>query len=315
MANRDIINTLLKQELLDNIFPDVFRVYNAKLKRHNAYMVVIGGVSVEMCARLDENAQRFLKNVFSEDVDIKIVIDDHDADRNAVHNLRKDFVSMVIKKLRKFVKHHQRDWDKSINVQIVLDESLLNHKIAAVRNARVSSIAVEYIETKFRVKYPLVDTTFFSKESTAHFDVYRRIANSTHPVPFYVKNYVHYATCHYMMYDTCRMLIDRANYLREKKTLFALMKFTKYVIKFMSLYVLRKKIAELPKELMYIYDEAHATLRQINTFKLKKGFRKMTDVKYDDVYVDNVVSKLDTILKSSDMKQLIRAINKLPTMA
>lgn len=312
MANRDIINSILKMHLLDVVLPKVFKSYNNKLAKHNAYMVIIGGVSVEMCAATDKNAQLFLRDVFSEDVDIKLVLEnDENVDKDAILDIRQKFITTIVRRLKSFVKKNQHEWDRTIAVNIVLDDSLMKHHIASVRNAMVLSVAIEYVESKFRIRYPLMDTTFFSKSIAAHFDIYKNMLKSQTHVPYYTAKNVNFATCQYMMYDTCRMLIERAQYLREKRTLFALMKFTKYVIKFMSLYVLRKRIMALPNELLNIYDKSHKTLLSINKFKLKKGFKKMHDVKYDMTYVENVISGLDTILQSSDMNQLVKAIKRM----
>lgn len=312
MANRDIINQVLKKYLLDVVFPKSFKKYSDMLwKKHRSYMVIIGGVSVEMCARLDTTAQSFLKSVFSEDIDIKLVVANINADYEAIHELRLKFVNDVIKRLSKYIMSHKKEWDASIDINVHIDDALLNHKIDAVANARVVSIGVEYVEGKYHTIYPLVDTTFFTEASTPHFGVFQKIMKSKTPVPYYVANGVNYANCEYMMYDNCRMLVDRASYLKEKKSLFALMKFTKYIIKFMSLYVLRKKVEHLPTPLLEIYDEAYYVLKKINTFKLKNGFKQMYSIKYDSKYVDMIVSRLETIIKASDMKSLIKAATSI----
>lgn len=311
MANREVINSILKEHMLTRILPDIFKEGNKELKKQGAYMVVVGGVSVEMCAQLDDTAQNFLKDVFSEDVDIKIVLQSDDANQELIHEVRMAYVRKMIRKLRSFVKRNKRKWDNTIDVKVILDETLLNHNLPTIRNARVVSVAVEYVESKKRITYPLIDTTFFDKSITPHFQIYKKVIKSQNIIPYYISNHVYYATCQYMMYDTCRMLIDRANYLKEKKTLFALMKFTKYVIKFMSLYVLRNQVKELPEELTKIYNDAHMTLLHINTIKLKQGFKNMKNIKYDHIYIDQAVSRLDTIIRSSNMKQLIKAIHSL----
>ena len=309
MANRDIVNNILKQHMLDVVLPKVLPKYNAKLKHHDAFMVIIGGVSVEMCARLDKNAAAFLKNVFSEDIDIKIVVNDEKADSAAlekVHEVRMKFVDAVMRKLRRFIKEHTGEWDRSMKINVILDDSLLNHQVQHVRDSKVVGIGIDYVETKYRVRYPLVDTSLYTHK-THYYNMYRDMMKADERVPHYEVNGVTFASCEYMMFDNCRMLVERANYLKEKKSLFALMKFTKYVIKFMSLYVLRKQLKQLPKRLLVIYEDAYKTLRSINTFKLKNGFKKMYSVKYDESYVNKVVSKLETLLRASNMKGLMKA--------
>lgn len=297
MDNFHSINTLLKNHLLDTVFPTLFPKFNKMLSRYSAYMVVIGGVSVEMCAKLDNAASSFLHNVFSDDVDIKIVIEDDNANNNDIHEIRLSFISKVIAELQKFVSKHR------LGVDVFTDTSLLDHKVEAVKNARVVSIAIANTEESAS----LVDTTFFSKQSTHHYHVYKSIMHSKHHVPYYLANKVAYATCDYMMFDTCRMLVDRANYLKETRSLFALMKFTKYVVKFMSLYVLRKKIKTLPSYLSVIYNEAYTTLRKINMIKLRKNFKHTKPIKYDLAIVEKHISYLDNILKASNMRRLIKA--------
>lgn len=299
---------ILKQYVLESIFPKVLPKYNKMmLKEHNAYIVVIGGVSVEMCARLNPTAKQFLKNVFSEDVDIKIVVEDPKADLVAIDQIRMALIRNVMKKLRKFVKEAHREWDKSITTTIKLDTSLLNHKVDTVRKGQIVSIAIEFNEGKYRTEYPLLDSSFFTPDGKPFFYDFQRMMKTEYPIPFYEVNGTSFASCEYMLYDNCRMLVERANYLKEKQTLYALMKFIKHVIKFMSLYVLRKKIKKLPKQLEKIYDDAYKILRRINTFKLKNGMKQMQQIKYDGYYVDSIVSKLDTILQAYDMRSLIKA--------
>lgn len=310
MANRDKINMILKQHILETIFPKILPKYNKMLvQNHNAYIVVIGGVSVEMCARLDPTAQAFLKNVFSEDVDIKIVIKNKKADLHGIHEIRMALLKDTMRRLRSFVNKAKLGWDESINTNIKLDTSLLNHKVESVRKGRIASINIEFSEGKIenKIAYPLLDTSFFAQINKPFFHDFQRFMKTDVPIPFYEVNGINFASCEYMLYDNCRMLVERANYLKEKQSLYALMKFIKLVIKFMSLYVLRKKIKKLPKELDNIYEDAYIILRRINIFKLKSGMRKMHQIKYDMHYVDSIVSKLDTILKAYDMRSLIKA--------
>jgi len=295
------INTILKDHLLSNIFPKLFPKFNKMLAPYSAYMVVIGGVSVEMCAKLDKVAMTFLQNIFTDDVDIKIVIEDDKVNLNDIHELRLLFIRKIIQELEIFVAKHY------LGIDVFVDTSLLDHKVEAVRNARVVSIAIANSEKSAS----LVDTTFYSKQSTPHYHVFKSIMHSKHHVPFYLVNRVAYATCEYMMFDTCRMLVDRANYLKETRSIFALMKFTKYVVKFMSLYVLRKKIKALPSNLSVIYDEAYATLQKLNMIKLRNNFNRKKSVKYDSAVVEKHIKVLDSILKASNMRRLVKAASHI----
>lgn len=311
MANRDIINDILKTHLLNDIFPRVMKIYNKKLHAHDAYMVIVGGLSVEMCAKLDDKAKVFLNNVFSEDIDIKIVVNNSDKRPLSVIDeiaaIRLGFLKELVVKLNNFIYKNKSQWDPTINLNVKLDMILLDHPVESVANAKVVSIVVEYIESKTHIEYPLVDTTIFTHLAGNHYFTVKKLLKSDDYVPYNVIDNVYYAHCTYMLFDNCRMLVERAQYLKEKKSLFALMKFTKYVIKFMSLYVIKKKIPALPKELEIIYDQAYAILQEINAFKIANGFKKMYRIKYDDVYISNVIKMLDDILKASNMKSIIKA--------
>jgi hypothetical protein len=303
---RDEINMDLKHILLETVFPSKCEKYNKQFAKYGATMVVIGGVSVEMCADMDEDARHFLHNVFSEDVDIKIVAT-KDINKKKIHKLRMNFLTEIKLSLETFIKDYTSE-----RIQVRIDDSLMYHKIDKVRSAMVVSVAVDYYDKNNEyVSYPLLDTSLFSKTSTAHYDVYKKILHTKVIVPFYTKDNVNYASCEYMMFDTCRMLIEKANYLREKRSMFALMKFTKYVIKFMSLYVLvGKNNKQMPKELMNIYHRAYKVLQKINTFKIKHGFKEMHNIKYNEAYIKNTTHVLSTILKSKNINDLVKAANQ-----
>ena len=309
MANRQFINLLLKDQLLNTILPRLFHKYNNECQKHRAYMVVIGGISVEMCAKLDETSLKFLKNVFSEDVDIKLVVNQN-GNIDKLHKVRMRFIKRVVRELNAFIDSHKYDWDASISMKIQIDTSLLQHNIDTVRASKIVGIVVDYTETRFRTSFSLLDTSLFTNH-VPHYSVYRDTMKVKELVPYYTSKNVNYASCEYMMYDNCRMLIDRANYLKTKKTLFALMKFIKYVIKFMALYVLRKKIKSLPPQLNKIYEDAYVILTNINTFKIKNGFNKLHDVKYNQQYIDQVVSNLDVLLKASSLSKLIKSLKSI----
>lgn len=302
---RDDINMSLKQYLVDRVFPKVFKKYDEKMKKYGGYMVIIGGVSVEMCVDTDENARHFLENVFSEDVDIKVVIE-RNQHVEKIHQLRINMLNKVKLHLDKYIVELNNSLHDT-KIKTILDESLLVHKLAKVRAPRVVSLSVVYSSKNDTVMYPLLDTSIFSKEATHHFTTYKTMVNARAIVPYYTKNNINYATCEYMMYDTCRMLIDKANYLKEKRTLFALMKFTKYVLKFMSLYVLRGHMKELPSNLVDIYDKSYNVLKNINMYKLKNGFKKMHTVKYSITHVERTIKSLERILKAKDIQKLVKA--------
>lgn len=302
---RDEINMDLKHALLEKVFPNICENFNKQFAKYGATLVVIGGVSVEMCANMDEHAKYFLHNVFSEDVDIKIV-STKDNYKEKVHKLRMKFLTLIKTSLEEIIKQYDE------RIQVRIDDNLMYHKIEKVRTAMVVSVAIDYYDKSNQVvTYPLLDTSLFSKSSTSHYDVYKRILHTKANVPFYTKDNVNYASCEYMMFDTCRMLIDKANYLREKRSMFALMKFTKYVIKFMSLYILvGKRNKQMPKELLNIYHRAYRVLQKINVFKIEHGFKEMHNIKYNEKYIKHTTRVLSIILKSKNINDLVRAANE-----
>ena len=309
MANRDLVNTILKQHLLENILPKLFVKYNNQVAKYNAYLVVIGGLSVEMCARLNKDAQIFLKNVFSEDIDIKAVCKKN-SNISRISSIRHKFLLDVIKELEKFINVNKSRWDKTIILNVELDTSLMTHAAQAVKDAQVMNITIDYTESSYRTQFSILDTSLFTPK-VHHYNVYKSLVGGTLNVPYYTENNINFATCDYMMYDNCRMMIDRSRYLKEKRSMFAMLKFIKYVIKFMSLYILRNKISKLPSHLQEIYSKAYLVLKKLNTHRLKKGLKDLYKIKYDEEYVDHIISVLDTLIKASKMKHIMKAIETM----
>lgn len=313
-VSRDIIHAQLRKFLLTNVLPRLFLKYKRAFSRHNFYMVVIGGMSVERCANLKRSSRRFIRDIFSEDIDIKCVfkkpvknLEDDLVER--VHKVRMDFLQDAIAEMK--LRVARMKFDEGVMVQVELDDSLMASTVEKVRLAQVVGINIHYIENQRRVETPILDTTLYNSHSSGHYTNYKKIAKTKLPIPYVVYKDVPFATCDYCYYDTVRMFLDRVEYFREKKSMYGLMKFYRNVVKFMSLYVLRHRIKNLPPKLNKIYQDVHAALMNVDLVRIQSGFRKeLSGIKYDEEFVSKVVTILKDVIDAVVVEDIIRSTVK-----
>jgi len=304
----------LRKHLLNKILPGLFQKYKARFSRNDFYMVVVGGMSVERCANLSRASSRFLRDIFSEDIDIKCVfkkkvhtVDDESIQR--VHEVRMDFLSDVVSEMKVHI--GKMRFDEGVQVQVEIDDSLLASTLDKIQSIKVVGINIHYIEHQRRFETPILDTSLYTSVAPAHFEKFRSITHGKLPIPVSVNNGVAFATCDYCYYDTVRMFLDRIEYFKEKKSVFALMKFYRNVVKFMSLYVLRHKIKNLPDKLHKIYSEVHSALMKLDLIRIKKGFRReLSAAKYDEEFVSKIVNIMRDVLEAVDVEDIIRTTVK-----
>jgi hypothetical protein len=271
--------------MLGTILPSL-NEFNIELKKCEAYMTIIGGISVEMCARLNSRAPRYLSNIASEDIDLKFVVPNVKHIK-AVTAIRMRFLKKALSLLQDYIR--ARGYS---TVSASINTSLLKHKLRKVRDINVASIHLHIGNTT----YELLDTGLYYNR-VPYYGHFKKIADSKQPIPFTTHNFVNFTTCEYMLYDTCRMLVDSSQYLQESKSMIAMFKFNKYIAKFMALYVVLNK-TDLPKKLRELYDGALVILKSINLVKLKGDIKK-SKVRYDDIYINRIIADLGLVLHSS----------------
>jgi hypothetical protein len=314
-GGRDAVHTEIRKYLMNVILPQLFKKYAKLFSKNKFYMVVIGGMSVERCANLSRPSRRFLRDIFSEDIDIKCVFLRNvksldDAYVLKVHKIRMDFIQDVIDSLK--IQVAQIQFDEGVQVQAEIDDSLLASTVDKVRLSQVVGININYTENQRRFDTPILDTSLYnSLSSPLYFDKYKHMTNSKTPIPYVIHDGVPYATCNYCYYETVRLFLDRIEYFAEKKSMYALMKFYRNVVKFMSLYVMRHKINSLPPKLHKIYTEVHGVLKKIDLQRIQSGFRKeLSGIKYEEEYVKKVVGILKEVIDAVKVEDIIRSTVK-----
>lgn len=314
-GGRDIVHTQLRKYLLREILPGLFLKYKNKFARNHFYMVVIGGMSVERCANLSRTSRRFLRDVFSEDIDIKCVFkrpvaSPDDPLVNKVHGIRMDFLGDVIAGLK--LKIARMKFDEGVMVQVEIDDSLMASTVEKVKLSQVVGINIHYIENQRRFETPILDTTLYnSYSSPLYYDAYRMVAKTRMPIPYIAYKGINYSTCDYSYYETVRLFLDRIEYFREKKSMYGLMKFYRNVVKFMSLYVLRHRVKALPANLYKIYQEVHGALMNIDLVRIQNGFRKeLSGIKYDQDFVVKITTILKEVIEAVEVEDIIRSTVK-----
>lgn len=268
----EFIHEKMRQHLLDRILPSLFPTFVKSLKPLDAYPVVIGGTLIQRCAKQSAEAHRIIEDLLTEDIDMKVVVtrpiaDNHDPVIPRIDAARHEFIHQVINKLDAYAKVISKE-NPDILVSVQESQKLLNIPLEFIARIRVLEIEVTYIEASKSTTLPILDLGLFTTFSVPeHYSMYMDFNKTVKlPVPYVSVNKILYATCNYAYFDTIRMLVDRAKYFEEKKTMYALMKFARYVVKFMCLYVLieHKSIRDVDDDVRQVYEKAHDILKNIN---------------------------------------------------
>jgi hypothetical protein len=313
----EYLHDKVRNDLIDKVLPQVFPTFLEKLKAHDTYPVVLGGTLVQRCAKRSARAHWFVRDLLTEDVDIKMVITrettgvETDAIYKKLDVIRQDVIKEVVRKLKPFLAKLEND---GLSIETGINESLLK-----ARN--VLSLEISYIEandvTARRVTLPLLDINFFSDTETTHYHKFRKLFPEIKlPIPYIKHKGVLYATCNYAYYDTVRMMVERLRYFQEKKTMFGLMKFSRYVLKFMCLHTLLKSTPDMKIEpkLKDIYSQVNDVLKTIDIAKL--SFADAMKTQYNEQYITNIARLLTLVVHTTHIEELITFIDaSVPTQS
>lgn len=317
----DSIRNVLIGKILPKEFPGLVRA----LKPLSCYPVIIGGALIQRCAKRSAQASWFIRDILSEDVDIKFVVMAHVENNDMPLIKRIDAERVAFRaRIKKALEAHIKKAHNAETVYITVQENdaMLGISIENVKRAMVRQLEITYVEALSgvsRVVLPIMDMNLFTDYSIDHYRSYIDWVNSktarsklVQPVPKFNLNGVLYATCEYAYYDTLRMCIDRMAYFNEKRTMYALTKLTRYIIKMMCLWSLRKE-AKVDAGIMELYKRAHRVLSHIDSKKLQEGLLDpgaTKNVKYGSPEVTWVSSLLERVVKVTNVEELARVVSE-----
>jgi hypothetical protein len=317
----DSIRNVLITKILPKEFPGLVRA----LKPLYCYPVIIGGALIQRCAKRSALASWFIRDILSEDVDIKFVVRTHveSNDNSLIKRIDAERVAFRAR-IKKALEAHIAKFHNGETVLITVQENdaMMGISIEKVRRAMVRQLEITYVEAMSGIRravLPIMDMNIFTEYSMDHYWSYSDWVNSrttrtklVHPVPKFNLKGVLYATCEYAYYDTLRMCIDRMAYFNEKRTMYALTKLTRYIIKLMCLWSLRKE-ANVDKDIMELYRRAHRVLSHIDGKKLQEGLLDpgaTKNVKYGSPEVTWVSSLLERVVKVTNVEELARVVSE-----
>ena len=310
----EFIHDQVRQSLISRVLPKIFPVFATKLAAFDAYPVVLGGTLVQRCAERSARASWFIKDLLTEDVDIKMVVKKSIASKDdptlaEVDAIRHDVIRQVMRLLTPITKKLEND---ILQIDLGINESLLTAK-------NVLSMEISYIEMNTtaarRVTLPILDINFFTDLDVPHYNKFRTmIPDVKLPIPFVKHQGVFYATCNYAYYDTVRMMVERLRFFQEKRTMFGLMKFARYVLKFMCLHTLLKTSPKMkidPK-LREIYAQVNEVLKTIDVAKL--SFADAMRTQYNEQYITNIARILTLVVHTTHIEEIITFLDSsVPT--
>lgn len=325
------IHDVLRTVLIEKILPKEFPALVKACKPLSCYPVIIGGALVQRCARRRAMASWFIRDILSEDVDIKFVLTVPDPRATAGGNIalieaidaeRINFRARI----KRALENHIASIEKADNVGITVRENdaMLDSTLEVIKRAAVRQLEVTYIEaTGGNATLPIMDMNLFTEWSVPHYKSYRDWVNSRPsslkgkkrlmlPVPTFNQRGVLFATCAYAYYDTLRMCVDRMTYFSEKRTMYALTKLVRYIIKMICLWSIRHE-AKLDKDILDMYKKAHRILASIDAKKIKVGITDPSGakaVKYRTPQVVRVSSLLEKVVRVTNVDDLIKVVSK-----
>ena len=124
-------------------------------------------------------------------------------------------------------------------------------------------------------------------------------------VPFNQVDGVKYATCEFVYHDTVRMLAERFEYFAEKRTVYALIKLYRHLLKFMSLYVLRNHVKGLPSTMRKIYKKVVQRLKTAAVLQKGLNNKEFRRLNYDESYVKQVNMAVKDVVRIGGVQDLI----------
>lgn len=301
------IHERVRTYLMDKVLPKLWPSFVHSLRDVEAYPIVLGGVLVKKCAKRSERAKAMLNDLFTEDVDAKIVF------RKSVKHLSKaqmdnlvakidKVASRVIDQVQVAIERHLKQYaTRDLTIKCVFAQTLFEKK-------HVFELMLEYKETESdrSTSMPLFDLSIVG-DNVSHIAKYARLygkRGDAFPIPYDVHQKVYYATCDYAYYDTVHMLIVRMKYLQDTKNLFALMKLLRYIVKFTAMHILQKDgTVALDPAMAKKYDQIMELLRQVDLAKLTDSQVLMT--KYDERYVAAVNQIVKQVVRMTHIEDLM----------
>lgn len=305
-TQRKILDLFLKY-----VLPDAMRTIEQECEQAGCYAVLIGGVCVERCVANDKVARRLLKGVMTEDVDVKFVMTSEggggESAANRVMKIRDRFLEDVMRRI-------ESDGGRFGKLTLTIDDRFLNHPHPEVRARAVKSIMVSL--GGGGLKWSLLDTGIVrGGVANTHYKTLAAVSRAPKKtlIPYYKPgDGTTYATCEYVYLDTVRMLMDRAKYFADKKSMFALFKFYRYVLKFMALWVLMKDgktRGGLSPKMHVLYHEVHKRLAGLDPEVILSGFGAMHGVKYDETMVESVQNLLKDVINATNVRGLAEKLD------
>lgn len=323
LHSHEVIHEQLRQHMMSSVLPKIFPAFAADCKHHHAYPIVIGGSVIQKCAVMSSTAQAFVNDLFTEDIDVKLVItkdieSNDDPIITRLNKIRMRYMKLVVKKLQAYIKKDESIKESGWIINVDISDSLLHVKIEAVQRKRVYTVQLTYVspDVSKSIVLPMMDVGLFSNYSTpTHFNQYRELNPSVKlPVPHFTKNHIQFTTCDYAYYDTVRMMVDRGKYFEQTKSMFALMKLSRYIVKFICLYVLLKSTKRVQSptsvnpKLVQVYERAHTILKSVNMTRLSLGNDGIKKVRYDTPYVNQLQRLLEKVVRVADIKELVKVV-------
>jgi len=99
-------------------------------------------------------------------------------------------------------------------------------------------------------------------------------------------------------------MIDRLKYFQKQKTMFGLMKFSRYVLKFMCLHVLLNEgKVKVDEQIKRIYGKVHQILQTIDVAKIQMEDAMM--LKYNEQYISEVIRVLSIVVHATQIEDLV----------
>lgn len=307
---RDYYNRHIRDWLIAKTLPNIFPKYNRILSKQcgGSYMVVTGGVNVRYCTDQNKEARRLLKKLFTEDIDIKFVVLEEKY-YTRVNEVRIEFVKEINAVLQGYV---STKYDGLLQNKIIKTKRVQNASFGGVMylvSMHVASIVLVFSDNR-NANINIIDTMILSPK-TSYFNVYKRILKSSVPIPTEEVNGVLYGSCDYCYIDTFRMLIDKLNQLSLNPNALTLIKFYRYTLKFMGLYLLRNRIAKVSMRMNAIYKKAFVELQKLDVLRVQSNLLQLSRLKYHHKKEIIKVSELFTnVLQSTNLNNLIKDMNK-----
>lgn len=313
LQSYELVHNQLRNQLINNILPKTFPSFARELRKlhQDIYPVVVGGSVLQNCVRSNVKAHKFIHDLFSEDVDIKVVI----GTKNKISNesldiVRKKFLTRIAKKLKTYVQSNKDILETQVTTKI--SDKLMNHPLEHIRKSRVLTLENEYTETFGKHTLSILDTSVYAENTVAHYNNYHDLVRSASnvspnvPIPYQKENGVNYASCNYAYYDTVRMMLDRSHFFEEKRSIYALIKLSRYIVKFMSLYVLLKN-QNIDPSIQKIYINVHKMLK---TAQKKRNTDNDKIFRYKTPVVNNMNRLIQKVIKVSNIQELVKIVDK-----